>query len=92
MGIFTEQSPQATESYVDNSVSTVSGSLSTTIQNQTFTDLADTPSSYTDGYYLTSTVSGTQWSPAGYDNWDGGASASNYGGILGADGGDASSF
>jgi hypothetical protein len=103
MGIFNEQSPNASENYVDTSVSnatntlnetinTVSGALNTTIQSQTFTGLADTPNEYEEGYYLTSTVSGTDWAPAGYDNWDGGSSASNFGGILGADGGDASSF
>jgi len=92
MGIFTEQSPTATESYVSNSVSTVSGSLNTTIQNQALTDLADTPESYTDGYYLVSTVSGTEWSSSGYYNLDGGAAASVYGGISSVDGGNASSF
>lgn len=103
MGVFTEKDRNASVTYVDNSVSnavtelndsinTVSGALNTTIQNQTFTDLADTPNEYEEGYYLTSTVSGTDWAPAGYDNWDGGSSASNFGGILGADGGDASSF
>jgi hypothetical protein len=103
MGIFNEQSDPATESYVDSSVSnatneinetinTVSGSLNTTINTRTFSDLVDTPEGYEEGYYLTSTVSGTEWSPAGYDNWDGGSSASNFGGILGADGGNAGSF
>lgn len=102
MGVFTEKSPNASESYVDNSVSnisneinetinTVSGALNTSIQNQTFTGLADTPDEYEDGYYLTSTVSGMEWSDIAY-NLDGGSAASVYGGTTGIDGGNASSF
>jgi hypothetical protein len=86
MGIFNEQSPNASESYVDEAVSTASGVA------QSFLDLTDTPESYSDGYYLVSTSSGINFTPAEYSNIDGGAAASNFGGITGVDGGNASSF
>jgi len=72
MGIFTEKDRNATVTYVDTSVSSasdslsqditnVSGSLSTTIQSQKLTDLADVPDSYNDDKFLKSTISGTEW-------------------------------
>jgi len=72
MGIFTEKDRNATVTYVDSSVSdvsnslsqditNVSGSLNTTIQDQRFIDLADTPSTYYNNKYLKATTSGTEW-------------------------------
>jgi len=49
--------------YQKDEVDTISGSLQTNINNKpdTLLELTDTPSSYTNTYYLRSTVSGTEW-------------------------------
>lgn len=63
MGIFTEKDKNASTSYVDNSITNVSGSLSNEInlKPDTLLELQDTPSTYDDAKYLRSTTSGTEW-------------------------------
>lgn len=63
MGVFTEKNPNATENYVDDAITSVSGVLQSNINDMpdTFLELKDTPSSYSDSKYLQSTLSGTFW-------------------------------
>lgn len=64
MGIFIEIDPNATETYVDNAITSVSGVLQDGIDSMpdTFLELEDTPNSYENAQYLQSTTSGTFWS------------------------------
>jgi hypothetical protein len=49
--------------YTETEIDTISGTLQTQIDAKpdTLLELTDTPSSYSDGYYLRSTTSGTEW-------------------------------